>query len=722
MTDVIDRIREIRLKEEMVMKPSSYLKNSYVNEYGDEQSVTLRNYQKIGVMNILQLESMIEGDDTGLGKTLIALTAIGYIWDVEPDYVPIIITTKSALFQWVAETERFMQNMEAVPASGEPFERRAIYESFFVKHESSKKRLLLITYDTVMRDLESSVIRDTSVKVPKLLRDQLKKARFDAKEESKLAKEEEIKFDAHFQSRLFDVQDYIRDQMSSDSKGIQAPVGWDSEDTDRLSSFRISRDKLNALNSNVQKLTDQAHPSITVPGIIDYVVHLKELHPETRFMLVMDEMHKLKNHRSQFHQKVQALSLKCQRVYGMTATPVKNRLMEFWSLFRIIKPNLFPKITRFQDEFCITKLQHIGGGRKVPIVVGYKNLDEFVRRIELFYLSRKKHDVAKELPQLLSREVECELYDLQEELYDMAEAGLMQDMDDDETTSGQVLASMTMIQQAVNSPLLLVNEDDEPFDGPSSKIDALIDLLLDEAEGQKVIVFSRFEKMISLIGKTLEETKWVDGSGNKRNGIRYVRITGKENDPKIREESKNKFQDMNSGTNVILITTAGAESLNLQSAEHFVFIDLPWSCGDYVQLIGRMIRIGSSYTTVIAHHFLARKKSGKKTIDHNVYKALRDKKKLIDKVAGDALKGGLDFSDKDVVKDVMNMMRQEFNQKSGSKAGDKGTLLAKVNARIASGKTLKTAKLKDTKKTQKNVKVWEDNPTATIELDLSDLL
>ena len=135
-------------------------------------------------------------------------------------------------------------------------------------------------------------------------------------------------------------------------------------------------------------------------------------------------------------------------------------------------------------------------------------------------------------------------------------------------------------------------------------------------------------------------------------GIKYVRITGKENDPKVREASKVKFQDLESGINVIIITLAGSESLNLQAAEHFVFLDLPWSFGDYVQLIGRMIRIGSSHNTVVAHHFLARKQDGGKTIDHHVLRALQSKQKLADQVAGKNLVGGLSFKENDMVRDL----------------------------------------------------------------------
>ena len=104
----LESLRILRKKEEMTLKPSPYLKDSYVNDNGEEAAVVVRNYQKIGVMNLLMVPWTLLGDDTGLGKTLEVLSAIGYVWLKEPEYVPVIITTKSALFQWEAETQRFM--------------------------------------------------------------------------------------------------------------------------------------------------------------------------------------------------------------------------------------------------------------------------------------------------------------------------------------------------------------------------------------------------------------------------------------------------------------------------------------------------------------------------------------------------------------------------------------------------------------------------------------
>jgi len=647
--ELLQSIRATRTKQDIVLKPSPYLRESYLDEYGEEREVKIRNYQAQGILNMLQMERMVLGDDTGLGKTLVMLSTIGYVWMVEPEYVPIIVTTKSALFQWAGEIRKFMKGMDAVTVSGEPFKRHALYEDFFLGHDPARKRVLVITYDHVMYDMAESVIKEKSKSPRKSFSKELKAAREEKKESAVASMAAKDTFDARFGSRTFDIAHYVEESLREGATGLKEPPGWEDEDAHTLKAFVTARDRLMAATSVVDSLNREAAPPKRVPGLIDYVREFRLAHPSAKVMLAMDEVHKLKNHRSQFHEKTGLLAGEAQRLYGMTATPVKNKLMEFFSLFRIIRPGLFPKITHFQNEYCVTKLQAIGGGRQVPIVVGYKNLDAFVRKIEPFYLSRKKYDVAKELPELLSREVECELYDLQEELYDMAETGLLSDSDDPDSSNADLLRSMTMCQQAVNSPKLIADEEGSPYDGPSSKADELMGLLEDEADGQKVIVFSKFEKMISVVDAMLKEKK-----------IPFVRITGKESDPKYREKVKNQFQDMKSGVNVILITTAGSESINLHSAQHFVFLDLPWSAGDYLQLIGRMIRIGSSHETVVAHHFLGRKKDGGKTIDHRVLKALRSKKKLMDKVAGDGLKGAFVFTgNDDTLSSIIEAMRAD---------------------------------------------------------------
>jgi SNF2 family DNA or RNA helicase len=114
--------------------------------------------------------------------------------------------------------------------------------------------------------------------------------------------------------------------------------------------------------------------------------------------------------------------------------------------------------------------------------------------------------------------------------------------------------------------------------------------------------------------------------------IKSVRITGGEKDDE-RKKSQEAFQDENSDVKVVLITMAAAEGINLQLAKAVIFYDSPWSAGDYLQIIGRMIRIGSMHDRVFCYHLVC-----PKTIDDRVMKALASKMDLIENVLGKRLK------------------------------------------------------------------------------------
>jgi SNF2 family DNA or RNA helicase len=707
MEDALTKIRAIRAASDLSLKPSPYLKATYLDDSGIEQPVQIRNYQAQGIMNLLQVEEMLLGDDTGLGKTLEVLSTIGYVWLKEPEYVPIVLTRKSALYQWGSEIERFMQQMEAITIDGEPYERNLIYQDFFLNHDFSKKRLLVLTYDQLLRDTKESVIRDKEKKPDKQLVKQLREARANVRNANAALDVEKALFKKRFDPYSVYGKAYLRERLlENEPAGIPQEITED--DLVFIQKYLVMRNHVRTLQAEADRINDLVAPPKVALGILSYVRQLKVKHPNAKLMLVMDEMHVLKNPRSQIHKIASDLAIECSRKIGMTATPVKNKLMEFFSLFCIIRPGLMPKVTHFYNNFCYTKLQDIGGGKKVTIVLGYKNLDSFVKLIEPYYLSRRKHDVAKELPQLVSREIVCMLSEEQQELYDMAESGLLE-LDEQAEGDQGILKAMTLVQQAVDHPSLIANEDGVPFEGPSCKEEAILDLLSEELDGVKVIIFSRFERMISLLEKSLTKHK-----------IKTVRITGKENNPKIREKNKQIFQDMNSGVNVILITSAGAESINLQAAEHIIFVDSPWSWGDYVQITGRSIRIGSQYLMVVATHLRACKRDRSATIDDHVLKTLKGKKALADKVAGEALKDGLKFISNNEAADIFNLIRESCRDK-------KKTLLEEVNQKLAAAAKSKGKIRSSSSKKAKVVESPEDvvatpvGGTLISTLDLSDI-
>jgi SWI/SNF-related matrix-associated actin-dependent regulator of chromatin subfamily A-like protein 1 len=383
--------------------------------------------------------------------------------------------------------------------------------------------------------------------------------------------------------------------------------------------------------------------SPVVAGLLDKM--MKDKGPN--LTVVFDEATAFKSRRTKTWETVQYFAGYAKRVYALTATLLKNNLMEGYNIYKAIKPDLFGTQQAFFDQFCYIEYQRVARGQKIPIVVGYKNIEQFKERIELVYLGRPKHLVSKELPTLTTREVTFELDRAEQTKYNEALSGVLElgdgEVRDFEDT--KALTSLIYCQQVVNSLALLKFKEGDgvhewnDFEGQkvkelSSKEQALLDLLLEELDDEKVIVYTRFASHVPRLMEIL-----------KKNKIESVCITGKEKDDK-RKAGQDKFQDLKSKTRVIFITAAGSEAINLQAAAGMVFFDMPWSWGDYVQAIGRMIRIGSPHKGVLCFHLIA-KQAGvgkeRKTIDDHVLSLLQKKKRLIDQVLGEAAIGALKF-------------------------------------------------------------------------------
>lgn len=385
-------------------------------------------------------------------------------------------------------------------------------------------------------------------------------------------------------------------------------------------------------------------PKTVVPGMVDRLTkELKEL------VVIYDECTAFKNSSTKTWQVCKYLSERSHRVYGLTATLLKNNLMEGFGIYKVIHPGVFTNKTAFLNEYCVTKLQPVAGGRKIPIVVGYRNLQHFRDRIDPHFLGRPKHMVSDELPTLITKEIVCELSDAEAAKYQEALSGILElgDGDVKDFQEHKAFVSLIYCQQVVNSlTLLKFSDGDEVLGGIyrdeghkvkefGTKESTLIELLVEELEDEKTIVYTRFASLVPRLQAILAQNK-----------IKSVAITGKQND-KQRADAQKVFQDIASDTKVIFITDAGSEAINLQAASAMVFYDAPWSWGNYVQLLGRPIRIGSLHQHVVVYHLISERPADtakeRRTIDRYVLEMLEKKKDLIDKVIGEAAVGALEF-------------------------------------------------------------------------------
>lgn len=337
------------------------------------------------------------------------------------------------------------------------------------------------------------------------------------------------------------------------------------------------------------------------------------------YIVVFDEATAFKSYKSKTWSVCKELAENSEKAWPATATIIKNRLEEAYSIYKCILPNILGNKTQFLDNFCITKKIRVPKSRrKIPLIVGYKNLDEFKKAIDPYFLGRAAREVGIELPDLISKEIELDLTPIQVEKYQEALDGLL------ETDQGKIkevtqLTAINYCQQIVNSPHLVGVE------GTSCKEEALFELLENDFKNEKIIFFTRFRKWVDRLEILMKERD-----------LKPLRITGAESAEK-REENKLLFQK-SSEHNIIMITTAGGQALNLQAARILIWGDLILSYGDVLQVIGRMIRYGSPHKKVLAIHLICRN-----TVDDHTFKIVLPKKKLFEQILGKRHEGLLEF-------------------------------------------------------------------------------
>lgn len=393
-------------------------------------------------------------------------------------------------------------------------------------------------------------------------------------------------------------------------------------------------------------------PTVIIMGYRSAVQDISKLQNWSDYVFVCDEATVFKNPKTQVHQVCAHMASQSSRTWGLTATLIKNHLMEGYGIYQVVMPGLFGMTkNQFMLYYCLTRMQRLPkGNRQIPVIIGYapQKIKEFKKIIDPYFIGRPKHEVASELPTLTRRTITVEMSREQQDKYEEALSGLLE-MGIDEDTGEAVVKEVTKLtaiaycQEIVNDLALI------DCDGKSAKKDALLDLLTegDFAE-ENVIVFTRFRKMVDILMPLLAKNK-----------IKAVRITGSENEDQ-RAEAMKAFQDPNSDVRVCCITTAASESINLQMAKALVCYDTPWSAGDFLQLIGRMIRIGSIHDKCYVIHLLARGKK-KRSIDHRVMEVLGKKMDLVEAVLGKRIKSDSDEVNVDADNDISDLMVEVAN-------------------------------------------------------------
>ncbi len=290
-------------------------------------------------------------------------------------------------------------------------------------------------------------------------------------------------------------------------------------------------------------------------------------------MLIMDEVQRLKNWNTQISRAARKIESDYSVI--LSGTPLENKLDELYSIvefvdnFRLAPYYLFKEKHIIQDE--------------TGKVIGYQNLNDIGKKLSDILIRRRKKDVKLQMPKRSDKNLFIPMTKEQMEMHQEWKNSVrtlvlkwrkMHFLSDKDRK--RLLLYLSQMRMVCDSSYIL--DQKTRYD---TKVDECVNIISDiiSEEGEKVVVFSQWERMTRLIAKELEAK-----------GIGFEYLHGG-----VPSEKRKHLVDnfMNEPTSrVFLSTDAGSTGLNLQSAATIINIDLPWNPAVLEQRIGRIYRLG----------------------------------------------------------------------------------------------------------------------------------
>ena len=290
-------------------------------------------------------------------------------------------------------------------------------------------------------------------------------------------------------------------------------------------------------------------------------------------MLIMDEVQRLKNWNTQISRAARKIESDYSVI--LSGTPLENKLDELYSIVEFVDNFRLAPYYLFKDKHIITD--------ETGKVLGYKNLNDIGKKLGDILIRRRKKDVKLQMPERSDKNLFIPMTNEQMEMHQEWQNQVrllvlkwrrMHFLSDKDRK--RLLLFLSQMRMVCDSSYIL--DQKTRYD---TKVDECVNIISDiiSEEGEKVVVFSQWERMTRLIAKELEK---------KEIGFEYLHGG-------VPSEKRKNLVDnfMNEpSSRVFLSTDAGSTGLNLQSAATIINIDLPWNPAVLEQRIGRIYRLG----------------------------------------------------------------------------------------------------------------------------------
>jgi SNF2 family DNA or RNA helicase len=318
-------------------------------------------------------------------------------------------------------------------------------------------------------------------------------------------------------------------------------------------------------------------------------------------MVIADEAHRALNPQTKQTRALWAASSDAEFRYALTGTPGITP-DQLWALLHYVDPVAWPTKTKYMDRYCHVFHNPFGGME----VLGLKpdHAEEFRQLVDLYMLRRPKSLVLPQLPKQVWERRDIEMSPKQRRAYEQMRKGMMAELDGGVGMALDPLSRLARLTQLASS-CAEINENGEiKLCAPSTKVEALVELLEDLGDAEPLVVFATSRQLIQLAADRLEREKIAHGLivGGMSEMARWTAET-----------------DFQEGRSRVLLMTygAGSEALTLTRARYVCFMQRSWKYEHNEQAEGRIHRAGQEAQQVTYIDLVA-----PGTVEENILNAL----------------------------------------------------------------------------------------------------
>jgi superfamily II DNA or RNA helicase len=340
-------------------------------------------------------------------------------------------------------------------------------------------------------------------------------------------------------------------------------------------------------------------------------------------LLILDEAQSVKNAASRSARAVRRL--KARHRLCLTGTPLENHLGELWAQFDFLMPGFLGDSRSFQRLW------------RKPIEVNGETVRArlLAQRVRPFILRRRKEDVATELKPLTEIIQRVQLQGQQRDLYESvrvaADTQVRRLLARTHFKGAQIsiLDALLKLRQVCCDPYL-VKGTKMPPTMERAKLEMLMTLLPALVkEGRRVLVFSQFTEMLTLIEPELDALQ-----------LPWIALTGK-TPPARRGALVARFQTRT--VPIFLVSLkAGGLGLNLTAADTVIHVDPWWNPAVEQQATARAHRIGQDQPVFVYKLVV------QGSIEDRMLELQARKSALVEGVLGADGEGAVKFSEADL--------------------------------------------------------------------------